>query len=50
MAEEARRRRQAHAEYLADLMSLEVSKRRERRIQRRIEGCEVPVAQDAGGL
>ena len=43
MAEEARRRRQGHVEYLADLMSLEVSKRRERRIQRRTKDAKSPL-------
>lgn len=43
LAEEARRTRQGHAEYLADLMSLEVAQRRERRIQRLIKDAHFPV-------
>jgi DNA replication protein DnaC len=43
MAEEARRRRQTHAEYLADLMSLEVAKRRERRIRRLVREAKFPL-------
>ena len=43
MAQEARRRRQTHAEYLADLMSLEVEKRRERRIRRRMHDAKFPL-------
>ena len=43
MAQEAKRRRQAPVEYLADLMSLEVTKRRERRIQRRTKDAKFPL-------
>lgn len=43
MAQEARKRRQGHPEYLADLMSLEVQKRRERRIQRRTKDAKFPL-------
>jgi len=42
-AEEARRKRQPHADYLADLVSFEVAKRRERRIQRRIQEARFPI-------
>jgi DNA replication protein DnaC len=42
-AEEARRKRQPHADYLADLVSYEVAKRRERRIQRRIGEAHFPI-------
>jgi DNA replication protein DnaC len=42
-AEEARRKRQPHADYLADLVSYEVAKRRERRIQRRIGEARFPI-------
>ena len=41
--EEAVRGRKSHAEYLADLVSLEVSGRRERRIQRRIQDARFPL-------
>ena len=50
MAEEARRRRQGHVEYLADLMSLEVSKRRERRIQRRTKDAKFPLLKTLEGF
>jgi len=43
LAEEARRSRRSHAEYLADLASLEVAGRRERRIERRIQDARFPV-------
>ena len=40
LAEQAARQRQAPADYLAQLVHLEVTGRRERRIQRRIQdGC-----------
>jgi DNA replication protein DnaC len=42
-AKEARRKRQPHAEFLADLASLEVAKRRERRIQRRVQEARFPI-------
>jgi len=42
-AQEARRKRQPHADYLADLVSFEVAKRRERRIQRRIQEAHYPI-------
>ncbi len=42
-AKEARRKRQPHAEFLADLASLEVAKRRERRIQRRVQEAHFPI-------
>jgi DNA replication protein DnaC len=42
-AQEARRKRQPHADYLADLVSFEVAKRRERRIQRRIQEARFPI-------
>jgi DNA replication protein DnaC len=43
LAEEAHGKRQPHAEYLADLVRLEVSGRRERRIQRRIKDARFPM-------
>ena len=43
LAEEARSKRQPHAEYLADLARLEVTGRRERRIQRRIKDARFPM-------
>jgi DNA replication protein DnaC len=42
-AEEARHKRQPHPDYLADLVSYEVAKRRERRIQRRIGEAHFPI-------
>ena len=42
-AKEARSKRQSHAEFLADLASLEVAKRRERRIQRRVQEAHFPI-------
>jgi DNA replication protein DnaC len=50
LAEEARRQRQPHAEYLADLVSLEVARRRERRIQRRIKDARFPVLKTLDGF
>jgi DNA replication protein DnaC len=43
LAEDARSKRQPHAEYLADLVRLEVTGRRERRIQRRIKDARFPM-------
>lgn len=43
LAEQARSNRQPHAEFLADLARLEVTGRRERRIQRRIKEARFPV-------
>ena len=43
VAEQARAKRQPHAEYLADLARLEVTGRRERRIQRRIKEARFPM-------
>ena len=43
LAEDARSKRQPHAEYLADLARLEVTGRRERRIQRRIKDARFPM-------
>ena len=43
VAEQARSKRQPHAEYLADLARLEVTGRRERRIQRRIKEARFPM-------
>lgn len=43
LAESAVRARQPHAEYLADLVHLEVTQRRERRIARRIQEARFPV-------
>lgn len=42
-AEEAQKKRQSHVEYLADLTSLEVTGRRERRIQRRVQEARFPI-------
>jgi DNA replication protein DnaC len=42
-AEEAQKKRQSHADYLADLVSLEVTGRRERRIQRRVQEARFPI-------
>ena len=50
MAEEATRRRQSHVEYLADLMSLEVVRRRERRIQRRTKDAKFPLLKTLEGF
>ena len=50
LAEQARRRRQPHAEYLADLMHLEVTGRRERRIARRISEARFPVLKTLDGF
>jgi len=49
-AEEARRKRQPHADYLADLVSYEVAKRRERRIQRRIGEARFPILKTLDGF
>lgn len=43
VSEEASRKRQAHAEYLADLVHLEVQQRRENRIRRRIQEARFPI-------
>ena len=43
LAEDAYSKRQPHAEYLADLARLEVTGRRERRIQRRIKAARFPM-------
>lgn len=43
LAEEAARSRRPYPEYLADLMSLEVAGRRERRIERRMSDARFPV-------
>lgn len=50
LAAEATRKRQAHAEYLADLAHLEVTQRRERRIQRRIAEARFPVLKTLDGF
>ncbi len=50
LAEEARRKRQGHADFLADLVSLEVSGRRERRIQRRVKDARFPVLKTLDGF
>jgi DNA replication protein DnaC len=50
MAEEAARRRLGHVEYLADLMSLEVVRRRERRIQRRTKDARFPLLKTLEGF
>ena len=43
LAEQAARQRQAPADYLAQLVHLEVTGRRERRIQRRIQDARFPM-------
>lgn len=43
LAEAAAKRRQPHAEYLADLLALEVQGRRESRIQRRLQDARFPL-------
>ena len=43
LAEQAARQRQAPADYLAQLVHLEVTQRRERRIQRRIHDARFPM-------
>ncbi|TAH39420.1 MAG: AAA family ATPase [Planctomycetota bacterium] len=48
--EEASRKRQPHAEYLAELMALEVARRRERRIARRIKDARFPVLKTLDGF
>lgn len=50
LAGEARRKRQAHADFLADLVSLEVSGRQERRIQRRVKDAHFPVLKTLDGF
>ena len=50
LAAEAGRKRQSHAEYLADLAHLEVTQRRERRIQRRILEARFPVLKTLDGF
>lgn len=50
LAEEAQRKRQPHAEYLADLMHAEVSDRRERRIARLIADARFPVLKTLDGF
>lgn len=42
-AEQARRARQSHGEYLADLAHLEATARREKRVARRIQEARLPV-------
>jgi DNA replication protein DnaC len=50
LADEARRARQTHADYLADLAHAEVLQRRERRIQRRIQDARFPVLKTLDGF
>lgn len=50
LAAQAQRKRQPHADYLADLVSLEVSGRRERRIQRRVKDAKFPVLKSLDGF
>jgi DNA replication protein DnaC len=50
LAEEAQRKRQAHAEYLADLVRAEVNDRRERRIARLIQAAHFPVLKTLDGF
>ncbi len=49
-AKEARRKRQPHGEFLADLASLEVAKRRERRIGRRVQEARFPILKTLDGF
>ena len=49
-SQEARRKRQPHADYLADLVSFEVAKRLERRIQRRIQEARFPILKTLDGF
>jgi DNA replication protein DnaC len=50
LAEEGRRARRSHAEYLADLAALEVSGRRERRIERRVQDARFPILKTLDGF
>jgi DNA replication protein DnaC len=50
LAQEASRKRQPYAEYLADLVGLEVAHRREQRIQRRIREAHFPVLKTLDGF
>jgi DNA replication protein DnaC len=50
LAAEAARKRQSHPEYLADLVHLEVTQRRERRIQRWISEARFPVLKTLDGF
>ena len=50
LAERARTERQGHAEFLADLARLEVTERRERRIQRRIKEARFPMLKTLDGF
>ena len=50
LAEEAQRKRAAHAEYLSDLMHLEINDRRERRIARLIKDAHFPVIKTLDGF
>jgi DNA replication protein DnaC len=43
IAEQARRARQSHGEYLAELAHLEVTARRQKRIERRVKEARLPV-------
>jgi DNA replication protein DnaC len=50
LAEQAHRQRQSPPDYLADLVSLEVAQRRERRIQRRIQEAHFPMLKTVDGF
>jgi DNA replication protein DnaC len=50
LAEEAQRKRQPHAEYLADLVHAEINDRRERRIARLIQAAHFPVLKTLDGF
>lgn len=50
LAEEARRQRQGHAEYLADLVSLELSQRQQRRIARLAGEAHFPIMKTLDGF
>lgn len=50
LAEEARRQRQGHAQYLADLVSLELCGRQERRIARLVGEARFPIKKTLDGF
>lgn len=50
LAEAARRKHHTHADYLAELVHLEVQKRRERRIARRIQEARFPILKTFDGF
>jgi DNA replication protein DnaC len=50
LAEEARRQRQVHGEYLADLVSLEVAHRQQQRITRMVSEARFPIMKTLEGF